>query len=278
MIGSILDRWEYTWSDIWEPLVDAPDVSSDLYIDLYRATIGKLKIKISFEQESIISNDPLKALEAFQAIKKRDFKGEPGVVIFFEDVYEALEEYGTEELLNLFFELVESFLDRYNLRYRLERPFHLLVQLPWVYADIYRELCQINQKNSHLKELMNDFEDAFSTFARTRKRRDLRTSIAKASNYAEGVAASRLKAAEGGSLSQMVDRLATERAWPHVNVQNTIKELYSFCNDYPGIRHGSTKNSKKRELEPKDTIIISTLLIAFSGYIQNQVNIKKILD
>jgi hypothetical protein len=274
MIGSLLDRWEYAWADIWEPLGNDPDAPEDLFIELYRAAMDHFRRRLPFDRHAEIVSNPKKAYEAFQNIKGKDFKSEVEIVTFFEEAFETLNEFGINSLAAKYADLVDSFISRYNLRYRLVKPFTLLVQLPWLYADIYKELNQLDQQDSHLMDLMNDFEYAFDVFARTRTRRDLQTSIAKASNYAEGVAAAALRS-PGETLGRMCDQLLI---WPHEALKESIKNLYRFCSDYPGIRHAGNPASKLRKLNAKDTIIISALLIAFSGYIQGEININKILS
>ncbi|MCA9888591.1 MAG: hypothetical protein KC546_09465 [Anaerolineae bacterium] len=277
MIGRLLDSWQYVWPDIWEPILDHSKSTTELAIELYRPVADRLRRRLSYDELTSISNDPDLAATALRGIQKKDFKSEADAVSYCEDVYEALAEYGVDEIAILYVKLFGLFLKRYNLRYRLDEPFHLLIQVPWVYADIYYELQQVNKRDAHLMDLMNDFENAFSTFARTRKRRDLRTSIGKASNYAEGVAASRL-GLDKGTLGKMCDELVKENAWPHNMVKESLQQLYGFCSDYPGIRHGSGKKSRARSLDEKDTIIISILLIAFTGYLSNQINFGKILS
>src|SRR5215213_3885158 len=189
MIGGLQQKWEYTWNDIWVPLVDEnEEATDDVYIELYRVVVDKFKQKLTFEKQSLIFNDKLLAKETFRQIRGGDFKDEDQVVLFFEATHEALEEYGIESLQHGFNRLTASFLERYNLRYRLIEPFHLLVQLPWIYNDIYAELNQLNNRDTHLKELMDDFENTFSSFARDHKRRDLKASISKATNYVEAIA------------------------------------------------------------------------------------------
>lgn len=267
MIGSLLDRWEYTWTDIWEPLGSETDAPVDLYIELYRTVLDFLIIKPDFNQYSELSSDPENALEAFRSIQSKDFKGEISAISFIESAYETIDEIGVSELLHFYVILVGEFIERYNLRYILVQPFGLRVQLPWFYADIYKDLHHLNQGNSHLMELMDDFEHAFNQFVRTRSRRDLGTSIAKASNYAEGVAAATLNS-PGSTLGRMCDVIDV---WPHNAVRESIKNLYNFCSDYPAIRHAGNPNNKLRELEEKDTIIISALIMAFTGYMHSQI-------
>ncbi len=259
--------------DIWEPLRRHPDAPADFFNEVYRTAVENFKRKPTYNDLSLATSDPEKAQEAFLRIKGTDFKGETGVIAFFEDTYEAVEEFGKDSLLVEYNNLVELFLKRYNLRYRLAPPFNLLIQLPWLYADIYSELFRLNQNDPHLSELMEAFEDAFDTFVRTRKRPDLSNSIIKASNYAEGIAAA-MSGSKSSSLGEMIGLLDV---WPHKAVQESIAKLYGFCSDYPGLRHGSNSAGRLRKLNSKDTLLISALLMAFSGYMHKDIDVGPLL-
>lgn len=275
MIGSFIDRWDYTWPDIWEPLGNEPDAPEDMYIELYRTAIEYFKRKPTYNEQVMIGSDPEEALLAFQQIQGKKFKSEISIIAFLEAVHDTItDEIGNDKLAIFYCELVKLFIARYNLRYRILEPFNLRVQMPWLYADLYQDLIQVNQADSHLYSLMEDFESAFDIFTRTRKKRDLRTSIAKASNYAEGVAASMI-GSSGGTLGRLCDQLSI---WPHDAMKEAMKNIYKFCSDYPGIRHAGNPSNSLRKLEVKDTIIVSALLIAFSGYIHSQINMKKSLS
>jgi hypothetical protein len=273
MIGRLIDRWEYTWADIWEPLGSSPDAPIDLYNELFRTVLEKLRGKPTYDELSLVGSDPQLALEAFQQIKGKDFKNEVEVVAFLEDAYEALEEFGQAPLTQAYVDLIRDFLQLYNLRYRLVEPFGLRVQFPWLYADVYSNLCQLNESDPHLLELMAEFEEAFDTFVRSKRHRDLRTSISKASNYAEGIASVAV-GTNGGTLGKLVDQL---EVWPHDKVRESVKNLYHFCSDYPGIRHAGNKTSKLRDLDAKDTILMSALLMTFSSYMQTGIDMGRLL-
>lgn len=273
MIGRLIDRWADTWPDIWEPLGEHPDAPLDLYNELFRAAVENFRRKPTYDALSQISSDPQQALAAFRAVQARDFKDETALVELFEDVHDILEEFDVDGLVPRYVELLESFLARYNLRYRLVQPFNLRVQLPWLYADIYTELCRLNQGDSHLNDLMEDFEDAFDLFVRTKKRRDLTTSIAKASNYAEGIAAT-MSGSNSGSLGKMLESM---NVWPHKTIQDSIDKLYGFCSDYPGIRHAGSRDGRLRKLNAKDTLLVSALLMAYSGYMHRDVDVGRLL-
>ena len=250
MIGNLRERWEYTWADIWEPLGNLPRAPFDLYIQLYRTSVDYFRRKPPYQDLEVIVNNPVVALDSFRALHGKQFKDEMSIVQFLERAHEVINEIGSRILLRRYGQYVKSFLEKYNLRYEIVDPFALRVRLPALYGDIYEQLRQVNTTNPHLLHLMTDFEISFSDFVRTRTQRDLRTSLARASNYAEGIASVTLNL-PGGTLGSMCDQLAV---WPHNAVRDAVKKLYQFCSDYPAIRHAGNPNNCLRDLEVKDTI------------------------
>lgn len=283
MMGRLLDSWKYTWTEIWQPLDAIPNKPRDLFIQLYQTVLAQLKTPLSYadyQTPEMVErlNNPDAAKKAFRQIKGQDFSGEASATTFVTDVNAYLEELGKPTISDRYYRLVKSFLANHNLRYRLEQPFHLSVQLPWVYADFYAQLCRTSLQDPHLRGLMNDFEEAFDTFLRTRARRDLKTSIARASNYAEGIAAKNLRSANSNTLGTMAEELTKQRVWPHDAIRRALQELYIFCSDYPGIRHAGDNGNMLRPLEARDTIVVSILLLGFSAYMHGQVNFDTLID
>ena len=273
MNGNLRERWEYTWKDIWEPLGSLPQAPHDLYVQLYRTSVDYLRRKPSNQELAEIVNNSEAAFSAFQYIQGRQFKDEMSAVQFLERAHGLISDFGSRILVRRYSEYVTKFLKKYNLRYETAVPFNLRVRLPAVYGDIYEELRQVNATNPHLLQLMTDFEISFSEFVRTRVQRDLRTSLARASNYAEGIASVALNT-PGGTLGQMCNQLAV---WPHIAVRDAVKNLYQFCSDYPAIRHAGNPNNRLRDLEVKDTIIVSALFFAASGYLHQQVSLNDVV-
>jgi hypothetical protein len=278
MNGNLRERWEYTWSDIWEPLGSLQQAPRDLYVQLYRTSVDFLRRKPSNQELTEIVNNSEAAFLAFQYIQGKNFKDEMSAVQFLERAYILINDFGSKILVKRYGEYVSKFLKKYNLRYETATPFSLRVRLPAVYGDIYDELRQVNETNPHLSQLMTDFEISFSEFARTKTQQNLTAAIHRASNYAEGIAAVALNR-QGDDLNSLCDRLtnAPHRVFPHTAVRQVIKDLYRFCSDYPGIRHAGTPNNRLRDLTVKDTIIVSTLFFAASGYLHQQVSLMDVV-
>ena len=276
MIGNLRERWVYTWSDIWEPLGNLTQAPRDLYIQIYRICTDYLHRRPNNQILAEIVNNPEIALIAFQSIQGERFQDEIAAVQFLERTYEFLADINSRILLRRYVEYVTKFMVKYNLRYEVVEPFALRIRLPALYGDIYEQLRQINVGNPHLAGLMNDFEIAFTDFVRTRAQRDLTISLMRASNYAEGIALVALNRQQG-TLGRMCDQLAV---WPHPAMREVVKKLYEFCCDYPGIRHGGAGNNpnRLRTLEVKDTIIVSALFFAASGYLNQQVRLEDVIS
>jgi hypothetical protein len=140
---------------------------------------------------------------------------------------------------------------------------------------LYSELQRLNTSNAHLNTLLLDFEHAFDSYARTQDPSDLKTCIAKASNYAEGLASFTLgNPTTGNTLTALANSLT---CWPHNKVKESLVNLYRFCCDYPGIRHGGTPANKRRELTAIDSTLICLLLLGFAGYLSPSVDERFVL-
>jgi hypothetical protein len=162
--------------------------------------------------------------------------------------------------------LLLAFVRKYNLRYRIAKPFRLHLLLPGVFDGLYAELGRLNQRNPHLAALMDDFEHSFGTYFRSQQHTDLKTCISKATMYAEAAAALSVHA-DGGTLGDLCDQIT---CWPHKTVKECLKKLYGFCSDYPGIRHPGHPKGQLRDLESRDAILICLLLLSFSGYLTSE--------
>ncbi len=161
---------------------------------------------------------------------------------------------------------------KFNLRYRLDQPFVLRFLLPGSFTNLYGELQRLNVGNPHLASLLVDFERAFDQYARTQDPTDLKTSIHKVSNYAEGLAS--VTNGAPGTLGALCDRLTD---WPHDKVKEALKDLYKFCSDYPGIRHGGNPAGVRRTLATRDVTLACLLVISFTGYLTPHMDERQVL-
>lgn len=272
MTGSLRNHWEYAAVDIWKPLAAHENAPPDLFNDLYDAVEAFLALPTANALFEEIRNDAIMAHDAFFALNGTDFADETAVVEFLEAAYDVIVDYDISGYAELFKLLLRGFIRKYNLRYRLDDPFKLRFLLPGSFTNLYSELQRMNSSNSHLNSLLQDFEHAFDRYARTQDPTDLKTCIAKASNYAEGLAST--THGQAGTLGNLCNHIGD---WPHDKVKEALQSLYKFCSDYPGIRHAGSPGGMRRDLSAKDSTLICLLLLGFTGYLSPNVDERSVL-
>jgi len=275
MTGSLRQVWEYTASELWEPLAAHASAPLDLFSDLFEAVDDYLAIATPEQTFEELRNDPVKARTSFLGLKGTDFASESEIVSFLEEARNVIADYDILGYEDFYKRLLCDLLRKYNLRYRLDEPFKIRFLLPGSFTNLYAELHRLNSTDGHLTSLLADFEHAFDRYARSQDPTDLKTCIAKASNYAEGLASTTAGSpTTGNTLGALAGRLTD---WPHDKVREALVNLYHFCCDYPGIRHGGTAASAKRDLAPRDATFASLLLLCFTGYLSPLVDEKAVL-
>jgi hypothetical protein len=276
MSGNLRQAWEYLASDLWETLAgfSAEDDTSppDLFSDLYAAADEFLSPRPTEAVLGEARNDPGKARHRFLTLKGTDFASESAIVHFLEAAHDVIVDYEIPAFEEHYRRVLRDALRKFNLRYRLDEPFVLRFLLPGSFTNLYAELHRVNAANGHLAGLLTDFEKAFDRYARTQDPTDLKTCIAKASNYAEGLASATRGVA--GTLGALCDQLTD---WPHDKVREALKSLYKFCSDYPGIRHAGDPAGVRRDLATRDVTLASLLLVSFSGYLSPTVDEQVVL-
>jgi hypothetical protein len=217
-------------------------------------------------------NDPDKARRRFLALKGTDFASESAIVRFLEEAHDVIAEYEVPGFEDPYRRLLRDALRKFNLRYRLEEPFHLRFLLPGSFSNLYADLQRLNASDPHLLSLWQDYEHAFDQYSRTCQERDLKACIAYASKYVEGLAGSTCGAAD--SLGNVCKQI---KDWPHGAIRECLSKLHGFCSDYPGIRHAGNPAGQLRALQKRDSVVISVLLLAFTGYLSPQVDERVVL-
>lgn len=276
MSGSLHQAWEYLAEELWEPLADytAKDAAAplDLFGDLFAAADECLSPRPSDAELEETRNDPYKARQRFMALKGTDFAGEAAIVHFLEVARDVIADYEIQGFEELYHRRLRGALHKFNLRYRLDEPFVLRFLLPGSFTNLYAELRRLNAGNADLFMLWGDFESAFDRFSRTQSDVDLRNSIAKASNYLEGLAGE--TRGQPGTLGRLCDSL---KDWPHNKVKEAVQNLYHFCSDYPGIRHAGNPGHRKRPLDLRDAVAINVSLMALAAYLSTGLDHGQIL-
>jgi hypothetical protein len=272
MRGEFLGVWSETWREIWLPLIDKEDVPEDIFCELYRELSKALKSPPSVEKLADIIDNPLQSREAFEKTAPDYIAGERALVAFFEAAHEALEELGGDALTNRYFNLLGGFIAKFSLRYDLRRPCILCPTLPGVFASLMRDLRALTSQDPNLDQLMKDYEDAVRDlrFGCTDGR--IKTCIGKQFMLLEAIGALDPSVTKN-TLGDMCDQVTS---WPHATIKESLKKLYGFASDYPGIRHGSRAKGALRAIDMRDMVAMSILLAGFTPYLERRLSAEAI--
>lgn len=278
MRGEFLGVWSETWREIWLPLVGPPlgetdeGVPDDIFCDLFRELAKALNSPPSIQDLADIIDNPLQSREAFEKTAPDDLAGERALVAFFEAAHDALEELGGDELTNRYFNLLGAFIAKFSLRYDLRRPCILCPTLPGVFASLMRDLRALTSHDPHLDQLMKEYEDAVRDlrFGCTDGR--IKTCIGKQFMLLEAIGALDPSVTKN-TLGDMCDQLTS---WPHATIKESLKKLYGFASDYPGIRHGSRAKGALRAIDMRDMVAMSILLAGFTPYLERRLSAEAI--
>jgi hypothetical protein len=268
MRGEFIAAWSETWRDIWLPLIEQESVPHDIFCELYRELAKALKSPPSVEKLADIIDNPLQSRYAFERTAPDDLAGERDLVAFFEAAHEALEELGGDELTNQYFNLLEAFIAKFSLRYDLRRPCILCPTLPGVFASLMRDLKALTNQDPNLDQLMKDYENAVRDlrFGCTDGR--IKTCIGKQFMLLEAIGALDPSVTKN-TLGDMCDQVTS---WPHATIKESLKKLYGFASDYPGIRHGSRAKGVLRPIDMRDMVAMSILLAGFTPYLEHRLS------
>jgi len=265
MRGEFLGVWSDTWREIWLPLIDHEGVPEDIFCELYRALAPALKNQPSVEALADIIDNPAQSRETFESTGANDFGGERAFVAFLEAAHSALDELAGDELSNRYFNLIAGFIEKFSLRYDLRRPCTLCPTLTGVFASLVRDLRVLTGQDAHLDALMKEFENAVRDLRHDCSDGRIKTCIQKQVNLLEAIGRTSPGITEA-ELSGICNQMTT---WPHGAIKASLKNLYRFACDYPGIRHGGNPAGAVRAVDMRDMVAVSILLAGFTPYLSN---------
>ena len=268
MRGEMIGVWAETWREIWAPLTDSDDVKNDIFCELYRELAAALKATPSVEELADIVDSPIQSQEAFEKIAVDDIAGERALIGFLEAIHPVFYEFGGDELSNRYFNLLAGFIDKFSLRYDLRRPCTLCPTLPGVFASLVRNLRALTSQDPHLDALMKDYENAVRDLRHDCTDGRIKTCIQKQVNLLEAIG----KTSPGVTDQELSGICNQLQSWPHAAIKASLKNLYGFTSDYPGIRHGGNPEGVLRNIDRRDMVALSVLLAGFTPYLTQQIN------
>jgi hypothetical protein len=258
------------WQHLWAPLARKADAlgHADMFYELLLELNNCLVMERSAQVLALAGGDPGEARRQFRQIRAAELKSELATVGFLEACFETLEELGGDVLANHYYSLLDRFLVRFGSRYDLRRPCRLCPTLQGMFSSLVDELKKASSRDSHLDSLMIDYERAIRNLRDDASPGQIKTCIQKQVNLLEAIGAACPGVTET-ELGSICNQLAT---WPHSSVKASIRNLYGFASNYPGIRHAGNPASALRDIEMRDLVAMSILLAGFTPYLSDQLD------
>lgn len=263
MRGEFVAVWPETWGTIWLPLAESEAAPPDMFCELYRELADAFAEPPSIEALADVIDDQLQSREAFEHSGRIQFASEKALVRFFEAAHVVLDDLQGDELANTYYGLLTAFIEKYSLGYSLRRPCALSPTIPGMFADLSSALKRLTSTDKHLAALYRAHEEAVRDlrFGATEER--IKTCISKQFMLLEAIAS----AADDITAKTLGDMCDQVRSWPHATVKDSLKKLYGFASDYPGIRHAGNPAGQLRGIETRDLAAMSILLLGYSPYL-----------
>ncbi|WP_299345480.1 hypothetical protein [uncultured Pseudoxanthomonas sp.] len=263
MRGEFIAVWSETWQAIWLPLTEAEDVPADVYCELYRELSKSFAEPPSVEALADIVDDSQQSRQALINSGNARFSSERALVRFFEAAYEVLEDLQGDELANRYFGLLSDFIEKYSLGYSLRRPCALSPTLPGMFADMANALKRLTSTDAHLAALSLAHDEAVRDLRYGATDERIKTCLNKQFMLLEAIASVTL-----GIPAQTLGRACSNlTTWPHATIRESLKQLYGFASDYPGVRHAGNPAGQLREIDTNDLAALSILLMGYSPYL-----------
>lgn len=308
MRGDLRSAWPYVWSDIWVRLYESKGAPVELFSELYAALMPKprppaqppeptafdangnmidpdeIAAAAEYQQALDVHNEARLAYEQALTAEPEDVRrwlreGLPATlqtefhaVSALEMAFIAIDDIGGDALSNRYVNLVEAFIEKYNLRYDLRRPFSLHPTISGVFAQLVSQLRVATAGDAHLNGIMGDFEDAFRDLKAGATPARIKACISRQANLLEAIGQIAPNVT-GNTLGVICDQVGT---WPHEKLKESAKCIYKFSNQFPGIRHAGEPASQIREVEMRDLIAVSVLLTGFTPYLTDRFDVAGI--
>ena len=270
MQGQLLPIWQDTWSRLWVPLAHKasrlghPDLFCEIYPDLNRALVTPKTV----EALAQVIGDVEEARYTFRRVKPADIGGESQLLAFMERCHGTLEDLGGDTLANAYFVLLDRFLERFGLRYELRRPCVLCPTLSGLFSTLVREVDSLGRTDGNIARRLNDFREAVQDLRLGQTEGRLANCVAKQVMVLEAIGSSSA-GITGAELSAICNQV---RQWPHPAMKSSLMNLYGFASDFPGLRHGTRSAGLLRDVDLRDVIAVSILLVAYAPYLSDQMD------
>jgi hypothetical protein len=270
--GGIVQVWPDTHPAIWDRLAQHDAAPADLYVELYRELVPRLGRKLVMTDLATFTSDPVLATEEFRAVSSADFESESQLVAFLETAATVLDDFDCEGLTDLYINLLESFVEKYNLRYDLKRPCELAPTLTGIFSSLICHVDAMANDDDHLGGLLTDFEASVRDLRSDRSEARIKTVFQKQFNLLEAIGTKHPSTTKH-TLGALADELEN---WPHEELKDALKKIYKFGNDYPGIRHSGRPDGMLTRVAMRDLIGVAIMLAGFIPYLSSELDYEAV--
>lgn len=303
MKGDLLTAWPYVWSDVWVRLYETKGTPVELFSELYAALIPKPRRPVAppepvlfdvdgnmidpaeiaaaddyktamtvydehrLSYEKALTANPEDARAWLRDALHTTLQSEAAAILALETAFLCIEDIGGDLISNRYVNLVEAFIEKYNLRYDLRRPFSFHPNLPGIFASLVNEVKELCLSDANLENSLQEYDDALRDLKLGATPGRLKNCFIKQFNTLEAITA-RNPTVTAQVLSDMC---AQVQSWPHVTVKQAAQKIYAFRGAYPNMGHG-TGGGALREIEMRDLVSVSIMLVGLLPYLSNEIN------
>ena len=268
MRGEFIPIWPETWDEIWMPVRRKGAKSEGFYTELFREIRPALNFNMMPGVLAEVLADEDLCESEFKSLSNDSFYDEGHLIGFLESVYWVLTDLGGETLGHFYYESLDNFIQKYSLRYVLQRPCSLCPSLPGLFSSLMLELQNVANGDVNQKGLLEEFENAVKDLRLDCSETRIKTCIQKQINLLESIGQTYPGVTET-KLGGMCDQI---KSWPHAAVRKSLKNLYGFASDYPGIRHGCKSIGVTRSMDKRDVIALLITLAGYTPYLSERIN------
>jgi hypothetical protein len=268
MRGELIGVWSETRRDIWQALIDEGGVPDEVFSDLYRDLARALKSPPSAQKLADIIDNPLESREAFDTTTSADLVGERELIVFFEAAHDTLEEFGGDDVSNRYFNLVATFIEKFSLRYDLRRPCIFCPTLPGLITSVLQHIRSTSHEDAHLAKLNHEFEEALRDLRHGRTEARIKSCLSKQYVLIEGIANVR-----NGTSGETLGQRCVQASWPHPTLRAAAGNIYGFRSDYPGLGHAGTPTAVLRDIDDRELVGVSCMLLGVVPYVDSTVSL-----
>jgi hypothetical protein len=259
MLGELGPVWPSTWAEIWLPLLRHREFGDDLARDLFREHVTEPR---SLKPTTELSESELSELQAAIGAHEEAAASAPKAKAALR------QKWFRKPKPEIAANRVDSFLKRYSLRYDLRRPLTLHPTLAGIFASLVKELRSISLRDAHLQALLSEFEEALRDLKTDLTQTRIKTCLQKQFNLLEAVGST----FPGVTQQTLGDMAGQINSWPHATIRESLKRLYGFRSDYPGLGHAGNPAGVLRELDARDVVAIGVMLAGFVPYLSDQLD------